>query len=157
MSAPTDIEKPTGQRLASQYKVIERKELERSQYPCTLNSSSASIHDLAYHQSILGNEDNFAEQTTCSIFDVNGDGVGFLKPEVHDDELRCYIQAWTTASILLALTNSRLESNAPQCYSHYVSSNHVIVYHGSFLTYIDVAASSHPSSKRAQHSPRRYL
>lgn len=93
MFTPTDIERPTGQRLASQYKAIERKELDRSHYPCTLDPTSVFIHDLAYHQSILGNEDNFANQTTCSVFDVNGNGVGLLKPEVHDVELRYYIQA----------------------------------------------------------------
>lgn len=87
-----DLEGPIRQRLASQYKTMERRELYKSHYPCTLNSSSASIHDLAYHESILGNEDNFAEQITCSIFNVNGNGVGFLKPDVHTDELRYYIQ-----------------------------------------------------------------
>lgn len=93
MSVPADIERPTGLRLASQYKAIERKELERSHYPCTLSPLSTSIHDLVYHQSILGNEDNFAEQTTCSIFHVDGNGTGSLKPEVHDAELRYYIQS----------------------------------------------------------------
>ena len=93
MAAHVDIERPTGQRLASQYKAIERKELEISHYPCTLTSSSASIHDLAYHQSILDNQDNFAKQTTCSIFDVNEYGLGFLKSEVCEDELRSYIHA----------------------------------------------------------------
>ena len=93
MSASANVERPARNRLASQYKAIERKELERSLYPCTLNPSAASIHDLAYHQSILRNEDNFAEQTTCSIFDLSANGVGSWKPGVHDDELRCYIQA----------------------------------------------------------------
>ena len=93
MSASANVERPARNCLASKYKAIERKELERTLYPCTLDPSFASIHDLSYHQSILRNEDNFAEQTTCSIFDVSADGVGSWKPEVYDEELRCYIQA----------------------------------------------------------------
>lgn len=115
MSAPADIERPTGLRLASQYKAIEKKGLEIPHYPRTLNPSSTSIHDLAYRQSILGNEDNLAEQTTSSIFHL-------MKPEAHDDELRYYIEARAKPSLNpLASTSNGLESNAPKRHSHRVS------------------------------------
>ena len=86
-----EVIRPTGHRLANQYKAVDRKVLDRDQYPYTLPSRPSPTHDLVYYQNILDNEHNFSEQTNCDVFNVNVDGSSSLRYNLQDNELRDYI------------------------------------------------------------------
>ena len=66
-----EVVRPTGHRLANQYKAVDRKAVDRDHCPYTLPSIRSPTHDLVYYQNVLGNEHKFSEQTNCSIFNVN--------------------------------------------------------------------------------------
>lgn len=87
-----NIIKPTKQRLASEYKDVERTVLARDQYPCTLSSLDPPTHDLAYCQSVLSNGANFADRTVCDILDVKAGGKASKRSDVHEEELRTYLK-----------------------------------------------------------------
>lgn len=86
------IIKPTKQRLASEYKDVERAVLDRGIYPCTLTSLNPPTHDLAYSQSILSNGANFAERTLCDILDVRAGNKVSKRSNVNDEDLRSYLK-----------------------------------------------------------------
>ncbi|KAL8660882.1 MAG: hypothetical protein Q9202_006114 [Teloschistes flavicans] len=85
-----EVIRPTKQRLASEYQDVPRAILNRDQYPCTLPAASRSTHDLAYYQSILNHEYNFAPRTVCDVFEVGLDGKGNGITRLYDDELQDY-------------------------------------------------------------------
>lgn len=90
-SADKDV-RPSGKRLATGWAPVERDVLERNRYPCTLPSSTPTIHDLAYYQGILRNKENFTEKSRCDVFNVSEDGVGEFRHNLDDEWLRKFIQ-----------------------------------------------------------------
>lgn len=106
------IIKPTKQRLASEYKDVERAVLDRGIYPCTLTSLNPPTHDLAYSQSILSNGANFAERTLCDILDVRAGNKVSKRSNVNDEDLRSYLKSCVGANVpnatrLIFLTSKR--------------------------------------------------
>jgi len=79
---PNEVVKPSGLRLASQYKPVERHALVRDQYPATL--PFRSTQDLVYCQAILSNGNNFAERTNCDVFELGADGIGDMRTDLGD-------------------------------------------------------------------------
>ena len=90
-TSPEEIVRPTKQRLASEYKDVERAPLNREAYPCTSSFTDLPTHDLAYCQSILNNANNFAEETTCDVLEVDDDGRISSTANLHDERLRLYM------------------------------------------------------------------
>lgn len=109
-TAAADVAKPSGLRLASQYKAAERRALVRDQYPVTLPTTST--FDFAYCQALLSNASNFAEQTICDIFDLSPDGKGDVRIVLGDKEFQEYItisksSGATHATRIIFLTSQR--------------------------------------------------
>lgn len=95
-----EVIRPTKQRLASEYQDVPRALLNRDQYPSTLPAASRSTHDLAYFQSILNHEHNFASRTICDVFEVGLDGKPSGLTRLHDDVLQNYIKVVIRSSRL---------------------------------------------------------
>ena len=100
-TSPDEIVRPTKQRLASEYKDVARAPLNKEAYPCTSSITDLPTHDLAYCQSILNNANNFAEETTCDVFEVDGDGRSYSTPNLRDEQLRLYMDVRAVVIFLL--------------------------------------------------------
>lgn len=58
-------------RLASSFKDVERQDINPSQYPTAGHDSFIpSLIDISYIQGILANVDNFAQNSSCEIFEL---------------------------------------------------------------------------------------
>lgn len=66
--------------------------LDQASFPCTATHASFAINDLGYQQQILSNHDNFAENTSCDIFEIQRDGKGQWMEGVGDAGLHTYLE-----------------------------------------------------------------
>ena len=79
-------------RLARSYQAVTKVPFDSSIYPAQVNSIAPSIHDLRLCQGLLANEQNFALQTSCDLFELHKDGAGSWRYRLNDAQLVDYVK-----------------------------------------------------------------
>jgi hypothetical protein len=103
-----DNEKPKEFREMSDAKgsidpgVTRKPLLDQTSLPCTATHASFAINDLGYQQHILSNDDNFAESTSCDIFEIRKNGRGQWMRDLGDAGLQAYLKV----SVVYLIQNS---------------------------------------------------
>lgn len=84
-------------RLASSFKNVERQDINPSQYPTAGQDSFVpSLIDISYIQGILANVDNFAQNSSCEIFELRSSSsemaAGHWLKVVDDADVQRFLQ-----------------------------------------------------------------
>ncbi|KAI6777399.1 hypothetical protein HG530_001344 [Fusarium avenaceum] len=88
-------------RLASSFKDVERQEIDPSQYPTAGQDSFVpSLIDISYIQGVLANAENFAQNSSCEIFELRSSlsdmAVGHWLKVVDDADVQRFLQTTLT-------------------------------------------------------------